>query len=271
MFRNLGYSAIKNLSYRFRHKPVTRIALYHDMFPGTLGFFESHLRLLKEKTHVVNLDDYFSGKLSSEKINIVITFDDGYKSWVTHAIPILKRMRLTATFFISSGFIGLSKKEEADFLRTKMFLKLGPRETTGGLSIEDIRKIVQEGFSVGGHTMNHRLLDGSLDDSELRHEIADDRINLERMTGTPVKYFAYPFGIYHHPEIDLSRVLRESGYQGALTTTSGINSVESDPYRLHRELVSADMPARVFRARIYGNMDPVHFLKKQLRTIRQRR
>jgi peptidoglycan/xylan/chitin deacetylase (PgdA/CDA1 family) len=59
----------------------------------------------------VSLDDFFSGRLSAEKINVVITFDDGYKSWVTNVLPALKELELPATFFVSSGFVGLTKED----------------------------------------------------------------------------------------------------------------------------------------------------------------
>ena len=94
----LGYSRIRNLVFRLKQKPVTRIVMFHDILPEASGFFKANLYFLKRHTNVVSLDDFFSGKLSSKKINVVITFDDGYKSWVTLAVPTLKELGYDAVY-----------------------------------------------------------------------------------------------------------------------------------------------------------------------------
>jgi peptidoglycan/xylan/chitin deacetylase (PgdA/CDA1 family) len=53
---------------------------------------------LKSNTNVINIHDFFDNQLSADKINTVITFDDGYKGWVTNALPLLKRLDLPAPF-----------------------------------------------------------------------------------------------------------------------------------------------------------------------------
>ncbi len=227
---------------------------------------------LKRSTNVVSIDDFFSGRLSSEKINVVITFDDGFKRWITNVLPVLKKMALPATFFVSSGFIGLSKEDEADFLRTKLLLKHAPlRNMSSGLNFEDLKRIVEEGYTVGGHTLNHCNLTEVWDSDQVRYEITEDKLRLERITGRRIDYFAYPSGAYNNSKINLVEMLQESGYRGALTTVSGFNSAETNPYLLHRELTRASMPGPVFRSRVYGNYDAVQLLKKWLQPDLSRR
>jgi peptidoglycan/xylan/chitin deacetylase (PgdA/CDA1 family) len=269
MLYYLGYSRIRNLVLRLQRKPVARFVTFHDLPPEALGCFKNNLHFLKQSTNVVSLDDFFSGRLSSEKINVVITFDDGYKSWVDDAIPVLKEFGLPATFFVTSGFVGLSREDEGEFIKSNLFSKLDSRRITGGLNFEDVRRIVEAGFTVGGHTLNHCNLAELRDNVQLRYEITEDKARLERITGREIEYFAYPSGAYHNPEIDLTEVLRESGYRGAVTTVSGFNTVGSNPYLLHRELTRASMPRRVYRARVYGNYDAVLFLKHLVRMVHQ--
>lgn len=260
----LGYSRIRNWVLRLRKKPIVVFVYFHDIPPETIRCFKTNLHFLKRSTNVVSLDDFFSGRLSYEKINVVITFDDGYKSWATDAVPILKEMGMPATFFVSSGFIGLSKESESEFMRAKLFLKLSPESITGGLNFEDVRKFVEEGFTVGGHSVNHYNLAELRDSERLRYEIAEDKMRLEKIVGRKIEYFAYPFGAYQNPEVNLEKLLREAGYRGAVTTLSGFNSDNTCPYLLHRENTSASMPGWVFRARVYGNYHAVRFLKQQL-------
>ena len=149
LFHYLGYSRIRNLIIRIQQRPFARFITFHDIIPESVKCFKSNLHFLKQHTHVVSLDDFFSGRLSLEKVNIVITFDDGYKSWVSCAVPILKELELPATFFVSSGFVGLSKEEEAEYMKSNLYINLGTEMTTAGLKLEDVRKIVEEGFLVG--------------------------------------------------------------------------------------------------------------------------
>jgi len=236
--------------------------MFHDIMPEAVGTFEANLQFLKRRTNVVSVDDFLSGRLSSKKLNVVITFDDGYKSWITEAIPLLKKLKLPATFFISSGLVGIAKEDETEFMRSKLLIKLPVQRTTGALSFEDVKKIAEEGFCVGGHTLNHFNLAQSGDCAQLKYEIVEDKMRLEKLTGSRVEYFSYPFGAYHNKNIDLVTILRESGYSAAVTTVSGFNCAGSDPFLLHRELTYAWMHGWVFKARAYGNYDAVRFLRQ---------
>ena len=152
-------------------------------------------------------------------------------------------------------------------MRSKLLLRLSTESTTSGLDGEDVKRLVDEGFAVGGHTFNHCNLEELKDNVQLRQEIVGDKMRLEKMAETKIQVFAYPFGAYQNPEINLTEVLRESGYKGAVTTVSGFNTVGTSPYLLHRELTYASMPGSVFRARVYGNYDAVRFLKQRVGKI----
>jgi peptidoglycan/xylan/chitin deacetylase (PgdA/CDA1 family) len=259
-----GYSRIKNLFFRVQRKPITRIVAFHDIQPEAFPNFRANISFLKSHTNVVSLEDYFSGRLSSNKINVIITFDDGYKSWITCATPTLKALGLPATFFVTTGFVGLSREKEAEFMRNNLFIWLPSRRNSGGLSYEDVRSIAEAGFTIGGHTSNHSNLGQLQDRNNIRYEIAEDKMQLERMTRTKINYFAYPSGVFLNPAIDLVEVLKESGYKGAVTTVPGFNTIESNPFLLRRDLTSATMPGPVFRARAYGNYDLVQFIKERV-------
>lgn len=251
-----------NLVYRMRRKPVTRIVTFHDILPENLGKFSNNLAYLKQHTNVITFEQFFSDNLARDRINTIITFDDGYKSWVTCSLRILKKMELPATFFISSGFVGLSRANEIDYIRRNLFGKLGPRKISGGLTNEDVKRIAGEGFNVGGHTVNHCSLTHLRDGDRIRSEIYEDKIRLERLIGRKVNIFSYPGGDYSNPIIDIVGILKESGYEGAVTTISGINGPDSMRYLLRRELTDSSMPEQVFRAIVNGNHDAVSFVKQ---------
>jgi len=267
----LGFSRIRNRVLRFKHMPVTRVLTFHDILPEWLDSFTAKLRFLKRNTNVVSLEAFFSGKLSFEKINTVITFDDGYKGWMDSAVPVLREMDLPATFFVSSGFVGLSNKDAELFLESNLFSKLGTRRISGCLAREDLPRLSEKGFTVGGHTLNHSNLVELRDRGKIQREILEDKKWLEELTGKKVKYFSYPGGDFKNPVIDITDVLRDAGYAGAVTTVPGFNYIYTNPYLLNRELTGAQMPEWIFRARVYGNYDAVRYLQKRVRMVFHRR
>lgn len=263
----LGYSRISNLIFRFLRKPVTRFLAFHDILATDIKCFEANLTFLKNKTNVISLDDFFAGRLVAKKVNIVITFDDGYKSWATIALPLLKKLKLPATFFVSSGFVGLTKQKEKEFINNNLFIELPPREISGGLSLTDLHKLAEAGFTIGGHTMNHCSLEKIKDATRLKFEIFEDKRKLEAMTKKNIKYFAYPSGDYKNHEINITEILKDANYRGAVTIIYGLNTSRTDPYLLHRDLVEAAMSHQIFKARVYGNIGGVLLLKRLFSTI----
>ena len=262
-FYYLGFSRIRNLVFRFCRMPVARILAFHDIPDHLLASFRVKLEVLKEQTNVISLDDFFAGKMSWRKPNVAITFDDGYQSWHDNVFPVLRDLGVTATFFASSGFVG-RKAEETDFLRNNLKSSL---KTTGCLSSAGLRKLAEDGFAIGGHTINHVDLSESYDINDIRSEIQKDKKELERMTRTRVDYFAYPFGFHWNAHIDLVQVLQECGYKGAVTIVPGFNTASTNSFLLHRDLVDASLPLSVFRARFLGNQDPVIFIRRILRRL----
>ena len=133
IFYYLGYSNIQNWILRIQREAVTTIVTFHDIPFEEVVRFEAKMTFLKRKTNVISLDDYMLGKVSYEKINVVITFDDGYKGWMSNAIPILMELGLPATFFISSGSIGLSRERQIEFIETNLRIDKSWDKMTGCL------------------------------------------------------------------------------------------------------------------------------------------
>ncbi len=69
--------------------------------------FDIHMSTLARFCRVVSLDEgiarLLDGRLRSR--SVCITFDDGYRDNYLHALPVLRRHRLTSSFFIATGFL----------------------------------------------------------------------------------------------------------------------------------------------------------------------
>ena len=137
--------------------------------------------------------------LLSARSDVALTFDDGFASDIDVALPLLRRHRLRASFFVVAGQIG----------------------TPGHIDADGVRQLRAEGMEVGSHGMQHRSWCG-LDDAGLREELVLARRSIEETLGTQVRAAACPFGRYNRRVL---RALRRAGYERVLTSDGG----RSDP------------------------------------------
>jgi peptidoglycan/xylan/chitin deacetylase (PgdA/CDA1 family) len=262
-FHRLGYAKIRSQIFKFLHRPAVQFIAYHNIAADQAASFEYQMRFLQEHTKVISLADFFFGNLTTARMNIVITFDDGFKSWITVAIPLLERFNMPAAFFISSGFVSLTFDKEREYVANNLRIhdESHPLETSG-LTVDDIKAIVRKGFTVGGHTLNHCDLSELHDPDTVRYEINEDKLKLERITNTSIEYFAFPMGACNNSKVNILQILQQAGYKGAVTTKPGLNAPTTNPYMLKRQLVSTFMPPDVFKSRVLGNYEAVLFLKQ---------
>jgi peptidoglycan/xylan/chitin deacetylase (PgdA/CDA1 family) len=87
------------------------IATYHGIATVTKNKFngryfsvsdlESHLKYFKRNFHSVSLEDIHNGNFRKDKMNIHITFDDGYLNNYKYAFPLLEKYQLHSTLYIT--------------------------------------------------------------------------------------------------------------------------------------------------------------------------
>ena len=215
-----------------------------------------------------------------------ITFDDGYADNATVAAPILAGLRLSATFFVATGFLDGGRMwndtviESVRACRDRVLdlgaLDLGtwscdgdaqrlasidgllgrlkylpqaerqakvdaiaaavglPAASTLMMKRQQVRELRRYGMSVGAHTVNHPILT-SLTVDEARREIDESRRDLEETLNERVKVFAYPNG---KPKRDYDMahvgVVRELGFDAAVSTAWGVSHRKSDRFQLPR-------------------------------------
>lgn len=69
---------------------------------------EEYLRVLSKRYRFISLEDaveMIQGQSPVQPYSMVLTFDDGYRNNITHALPILRRYNAPAMFFVPTGFL----------------------------------------------------------------------------------------------------------------------------------------------------------------------
>ena len=117
------------------------ILMYHGVTKTSSPFnkrhqptkdFIQHLKFLKHYCHVISLEDFFNQKFISGKINVALTFDDGYSNNYSIAKPLLEEFKLPAHFYITGINENNNLNETippilwADFIEIAAHLKLIP-------------------------------------------------------------------------------------------------------------------------------------------------
>jgi len=82
-----------------------RILMYHGTPAADALALERQLRVLSLVFPVAPLEDIVSGRGRNGRARVALTFDDGLRSNVTVAYPILCKLGLRATFFVCPGLV----------------------------------------------------------------------------------------------------------------------------------------------------------------------
>ena len=198
------------------------ILTYHslDTSNSVISFspdlFREHMaRLAESGARVVGLSEVYSTPGA-----IAITFDDGFGSFLDHAMPSLAKYGFPATVFVVSAYCGRSndwKTQPPGIPRMPL------------MSWDDIRSLPHEGIQIGAHTVNHPDLT-RLADHEIQVELGDCRQQIEDRIGVPVETFAYPYGTCS-PRV---RAIASRQYRSACGTRMGFAHQASDRWELPR-------------------------------------
>lgn len=186
-------------------------------------FFSTHFRVvpLSQQIAACHRNEPMGGTLS-------ITFDDGYRDNAEVAAPILKRLGLPATFFITTGFI---ESDRVPFWDTDL------TRQPGWMSWAQVRGLAQDGFEIGCHTHTHIDM-GTASPETVREELGRSRGILEETLQRRINLFAYPFGGRENICQASIDIVREEGFDCCMSCCGGLNDTLPDPYNLRRLPIS---------------------------------
>ena len=222
---------------------------YHAVLPiepdanlrGTvpLTVFRDQIRWLTRRGFTALSVDHaarlLEGKVQRVRKPVVITFDDGYRCVLEHALPALEEVGFTATLFVVTAVVGKT---------TSWYVPKGGQafEHAGW---DELERATLRGFEVGSHSVNHHRLT-SLDPSHVEEEIQGSRAEIRARLGR-CNHFAYPFGAVSERS---QHALARSGYRTACTTRSGLNRPGQPLVTLRRQMISRNTHRARFRRKV---------------------
>ncbi len=167
-----------------------------NIYSMSQDVFASEMKYLHDNGyHVVPLSDvvrFIKHEIGLPPNSVAISIDDGYKSAINFAAPVLKQYNYPWTFFVYPQFI----------TRT---------EGKGAASWPDLVELQKEGVDVECHSMTHPILTShtqkfkgprhALTPEEYDEFLTDETFTakaiLEKELNKKIVYFAYPYGAYN--------------------------------------------------------------------------
>jgi peptidoglycan/xylan/chitin deacetylase (PgdA/CDA1 family) len=114
------------------------------------------------------------------------------------------------------------------------------------MSWGDVRKLISAPLlEIGGHTISHPALP-KLDVPTQETEIKNNKLRLEALSGRRLRYFSYPHGEHNAETV---RVVRQAGFEAALTTEAAAVPRSPDLFRLPR-ICAGDWAGEEFENRL---------------------
>jgi peptidoglycan/xylan/chitin deacetylase (PgdA/CDA1 family)/GT2 family glycosyltransferase len=169
----------------------------------------------------------------------VITIDDGYRDNLEVAHPVLQRHRFAATHFLISRKLGSVNDWDLP----------GALSGRPVLSLEETKRLRDDGAELGAHTRSHPSLP-ALEDGAVVAEIEGSRRDLEVDLGEEIRTFAYPYGRLDERALD---AVATAGFLGACTTEERHARLDDDPLQVPRlEVRSTESTLQFLRKLLLG-------------------
>jgi len=177
--------------------------------------FEQHMEWLHDEGFVpISIHDIDDAKAW----NFVITFDDGYKSFLDHAWPVLEKYKWQSTINIVSNWVGNTIPDIREY------------EALSWQDVKDLKdsNLVQFGCHTHNlHSPNRNANEVSPD--EIVRDLSTFNMLFDYHTGSTTDIIAWPYGFYNDDAIAAAESV---GFEYFLTSHSGLYSFNK--YRIPR-------------------------------------
>lgn len=226
-----------------------RALCYHHLAPTSGNLYDlsvkdftAQMQALKDGGYQAvtcrQVADYLAGVQDLPAKAVLITFDDGRKSVLTVAKPILDRFGFRANLFLITATVG----------------------GKGNLTWDDVKVLQAAGYDIGSHTASHSNLTrrgksetAAAHQERIKQEITRSYMTLEEKLGAAPAALAYPYGNY---DAACMQAVKDAGYQVAFSIDPGAFDQGAEPTRLPRKMIVNGTSPRTFERILAG--EPLH-------------
>ncbi len=225
-----GYQTVPMLRYeKFSESPAGPSAVSRRAF-------ESQMRFLQDQGYqVISIDKFMEFLDFKDQIpqkSVVISIDDGWKSFFEVAYPVLKKYGYPATLFVQPDMIG----------------------NKGALSWQQLIYMSGEGLDVQCRMRTHRDLkrlqiknEFNRYLTELDRELLESKAAIESKLGKTCRYLAYPDGPTNSLLIAFAK---KHGFRAGFRSRGSANPFFIGQYQIGRATVSGNDDLAVYQSNL---------------------
>lgn len=231
-----------------------RLLCYHEVSPQpkdewsvTPEQLREHMHILTDTRNpvsVMQFVDWLRNGTALPEGAVAVTFDDGFLGVYEYAAPILSEFNILGTAFVSPMLV-----EDGTAAADSSFHAAGPF-----MNWEQLRKLHENGWTIGGHAMNHPQL-SHLNSIQSREQIENSKTIIEDKLGIPCEFMAYPYGTPGTVSERERRFANEVGYEAAFMAITGAPRAGMDPFSIPRSKVLGSDSLSTYRATLSGALD----------------
>jgi peptidoglycan/xylan/chitin deacetylase (PgdA/CDA1 family) len=261
-------------------------SMHFEELHVTAAHFDAHCAVLRAlNCSILSLADWSaiaSGERPLPPRAVMVTFDDGYRSILTHALPVLERHEVPAAVFVCTDPVerqtrfwwdavaerrGEAAVEDAKSLPQRAWRELVLAEEMPAsaddphapLSCLELQRLAAHPLvSIGAHTVTHPILANA--DARVQFgEIRSSRASLEDWVQRPVTAFAYPNGARGTDFTSVAeREVEAAGFEHAFAVGSGFADPRANRFAHPRFLVLDSVDANELAHRLAVSWPAAH-------------
>lgn len=288
---------------RARTQSAFRIVTYHgvderdhpvlnvDRLQTSPTLFAKQIEALARQYQIVGLETTVRAFLETgtwPERGLAITFDDGYRNNLEQAAPILTRLGIPATFFVTASFVDgrsspwwyalrewltsrypTSEQAAAEALkleaewrplsekeRAQRFSELKANDSAAPIfypfmNREEVKQLSQMGFDIQPHGDAHLSFRGESFD-RIQQDIEGSVRFVREVTGHDPWGFAYPYGHLPVPLEPVQSLFERYGILAAVSTREGNNDAQANRWALNRWDLHGGYSVPAVSARVAG-------------------
>ena len=184
------------------------------------GKFEEQMKLLADSGFTTilpgQLMEYLKYGVPIPEKAVMIHFDDADLSQFEVAKPVLDKYGFKACYFIMT--VVLNKP--------------------GYMKREHVKQLSDEGHVIGSHTWDHMNVK-KMEEKDWAIQVEKPSRQLSEITGKPVEYFAYPFGLWNE---EVANELDDHGFKAAFQLSAKRDSAQP-LYTIRRVIIPGQWDA----------------------------
>lgn len=196
--------------------------------------FAQHMQMLADSGyHAITADELYAYMTTGAALPdkpVFLTFDDGDLDQYENALPVLNKHGFKAMFGIMTVAIGRRGKQPY-------------------MDKTQIKDLADKGHEVSCHTWDHHNTK-KYTDADWQTQAVEPKQKLEAITGKPIKYFVYPFGLWNH---EAAAELQKLGYLASFQLSEKKRDEEYPLQSIRRIIASGYWSAKTLHNSMVGS------------------